>query len=181
MYNSTIIKKKKKCSSCGKVDYIFSRGRCQQCAKVEDTQKRIDAYEDDDDIESFNNLRDDCDTYMSQMVRLRDSDEKGIATCFTCGARAPWRQMQCGHFVPRRDYGTRWHYLNCHTQCKHCNEVLRGNEEVYAEKLEELHPGSVEMLREMAREVVKPSREELKALIAELRYKVKLFELKLKK
>jgi hypothetical protein len=179
--NSTILRKKKKCVSCQTMQYIFSRGRCQQCAKVEDTQKRMEAFEDEEDVESFNNLRDDCDAYHSQYIRLRDADEKGIGTCFTCGTRAPWRQMQCGHFVPRRDYGTRWHPLNTHAQCVHCNEHLKGNLEVYEQKLEAYHPGSVEYLRALAREVVKPTRDELKSLISELRYKVKIAESKLKK
>lgn len=45
-YNSTIINKKKKCKSCGRMDYIFSKGRCKQCSTQEDSKKRIDAHEE---------------------------------------------------------------------------------------------------------------------------------------
>jgi len=36
--NSTIQPKKKICKSCGVSSYIFSRGRCQQCARREDAK-----------------------------------------------------------------------------------------------------------------------------------------------
>jgi ribosomal protein L37E len=40
-FNSTIIQKKKNCKSCGKPSFIFSKGRCRQCATIEDTKARV--------------------------------------------------------------------------------------------------------------------------------------------
>jgi hypothetical protein len=180
-YSSTIIKKKKRCTSCGTLAYIFSKGRCEPCARVANARANQDRhFSQGDDGESFANLRDDLDQVHSLMVRLLGSDEKGIAGCYTCGSRSPWRQMQCGHFVHREDLATRWYTPNTRVQCKHCNEFLDGNTEVYEQKLEAEEKGLPDRLREMAREICKPSREELKALIAETRIKVKMLE-KLKK
>jgi hypothetical protein len=45
-YNSTIISKKKRCVSCGTMQFLFSKGRCKSCATIEDTNKRIAAHEE---------------------------------------------------------------------------------------------------------------------------------------
>jgi hypothetical protein len=179
---STIVRKKKKLA-CGCFDYAFSRNRCEAHAKVENAQRNFERHQAQDGEpadESFTNLRDDLDWIHSRMVRLLGSNEKGIGECFTCGAKAHFSLLQCGHFVPRAALATRWFLLNTRVQCKHCNEFLDGNTEVYEQKLNEEEIGLADRLREMAREICKPSREELKALIAETRIKVKMLE-KLKK
>ncbi len=35
------MQKKKNCKSCGKPSFIFSKGRCKQCATIEDTKARV--------------------------------------------------------------------------------------------------------------------------------------------
>jgi len=66
------------------------------------------------------------DSVFSQYIRLKDSRD-GIATCITCGAVAPWKQMQNGHFYSRGRIPTRWDEDNCHVQDYRCNVALKGN------------------------------------------------------
>jgi hypothetical protein len=179
--NSTILRKKKKCSSCQTLQYIFSRGRCQQCAKVEDTQKRMEAFEDEEDNESLKNLIEDADFLFSRLIRIRYADEKGYVHCYTSGVKLHWTKAQCGHFISRSHLGLRWEETNARPQSEHDNCHLSGNLEVYEQKLEAEHPGIVEFLREQARQVCKPTRGEMRELIASLRFKLKIAESKLKK
>lgn len=67
----------------------------------------------------------------SRFIRLRD---KG--TCFTCGSKKPWKQMQAGHMIPRASGGLSlyFHEKNVHCQCYRCNINLGGNGAVYADK-----------------------------------------------
>jgi len=60
------------------------------------------------------------DTIFSQYIRLRKA-KNGIAECYTCGVRDHWKNLQCGHFMSRKHYSTRWDELNCQVQCYKCN------------------------------------------------------------
>lgn len=35
---------------------------------------------------------------MSEYIRTKDADEFGYNTCYTCGARKHWKELQCGHY-----------------------------------------------------------------------------------
>jgi hypothetical protein len=75
-----------------------------------------------------------ADKYFSVYVRTRGGD--GITnTCFTCDKRLSYDELQCGHFMPRRYFNTRWHTLNCWPQCNDCNVTKGGNLEVYERRL----------------------------------------------
>jgi len=169
--NSTIIRKKKRCTSCHSYDYIFSRGRCKSCATIEDTQKRIKENEEED-TESFQNLVSDLDYVFSQYIRVKYADKDGIVTCFTSGKKYNWKEIQCGHFISRKNLSTRWLEANCRPQSEHDNCLLSGNLEVFEKNLELERTGSVEMLRELSREISKPTISELKSLIIEYRSKL---------
>lgn len=181
MYNSTIIRKKKKCSSCGTMDFIFSRGKCKQCATVESTNRRMEAHEDAEGDQSLQNLIEDADALHSRYIRLKYADANGMVSCYTSGRRLHYTQMQCGHFISRKHLGLRWSDDNTRPQSEYDNCHLSGNLEVFREKLEAEKPGIVEYLEEQARQVAKPTREEMRELIASLRYKLKIVESKLKK
>ena len=172
MANSTIIRKKKRCSSCFGYDYIFSKGRCKSCATIEDTQKRMNQIQDEDESESVQNLISDLDYVFSQYIRVKYANKDGIVKCFTSGKDFDWKQIQCGHFISRRNLSTRWLEANCRPQSEHDNCLLNGNLEVFEKKLEEEKPGSVEYLRELSREINKPTISELKELIIEYRSKL---------
>ena len=60
------------------------------------------------------------DTIFSQYIRLRKS-KRGISECYTCVIKGHWKTLQCGHFMSRKHYSTRWDELNCQVQCYKCN------------------------------------------------------------
>ena len=179
--NSTIITKKKKCVNCGKLDYHFSKKMCKECATVASTQKRILESEESEDTESFQNLMSDLDHVFSRYLRLKYSDSNGIVECYTCGKKHKWEEIQCGHFMGRSNLGTRWMEQNCRPQCEPCNCYKDGNLEVFENKLNEENNSIVEYLRECARQVVKPTKDELKQLLIEYRSKYNYIKAKIKK
>jgi hypothetical protein len=66
------------------------------------------------------------DSVFSTYIRLRDA-VGAKARCVTCGAVRHYKEMQNGHFIPRGSFPVRWDEMNCHVQCKYCNETLSGN------------------------------------------------------
>lgn len=72
------------------------------------------------------------DTVFSQYIRQRTADEFGITVCVTCGVKKHWKEMQCGHYVPRSHMGARFDEENCHVQCCSCNVFKKGNMDEYA-------------------------------------------------
>lgn len=179
-YNSTILVKKKKCISCGKTDYIFSKGRCKQCATIQSTQKRMQEQEDELDAESLQNLIEDADAIFSKYIRLKYADKKGIVQCYTCPTKLPISQIHNGHYVHRQDLATRWLEQNCRPQCSICNSKHNDDREPFKQLLEKERSGITDWLEEQAREVCKPTREDLRGMIADYRHKIKLLELKFK-
>ena len=71
------------------------------------------------------------DAVFSQYIRLRDSNEHGIGRCITCGRFKFWKEADCGHYIKRQHYSTRWDEKNCSLQCKACNAFEQGANEKY--------------------------------------------------
>lgn len=69
---------------------------------------------------------------VSEYVRRRD-----FGVCFTCGAKKHWRQMQAGHFIPKKICGADLYFdeRNIHCQCFRCNINLGGNGAIYAQNM----------------------------------------------
>lgn len=67
----------------------------------------------------------------SLYIRLRDANKDGICTCFTCGLLRHFRQMDCGHGIPRQHNATKFDEKNNHAQCKGCNKFGQGEREKY--------------------------------------------------
>lgn len=178
MRNSTIISKKKKCVTCGRLDYIFSKGNCKSCATIKSTQRRVEKYEAEIEDESLQNLIEDADQILSLYIRHLYADKDGICECYTCGRRLPIMQIQNGHYIHRADMGTRFLVDNCRPQCAPCNSRHNDDPEPYRTKLEQERKGITEHLLELSRQVAKPTRDELKSLIAELRFKYNLVKKK---
>lgn len=106
------------------------------------------------------------DGYFSKFIRQRDADENGIVKCFTCETRNHWKEMDCGHFQKRQHMATRYDEINCQTQCKDCNWLKQGNDEVFARNLErEYGYGTVERLKIKSRNKSKLDRFALTMLI----------------
>ncbi len=80
-------------------------------------------------------LRKDLDKWFSLWVRISNSDEYGMCTCFTCGSRKHWKEIQAGHFMSRRHMATRWHEDNVKPQCVKCNMYSQGEQFKFAQAL----------------------------------------------
>lgn len=90
-----------------------------------------------------------ADKQFSMFIRLRDSDEHGIATCITSGRRAHWRKMDCGHYVSRAKMATRYDERNCNAQSKMANRFQGGHFVEHGIAIDRKHgAGTAEKLRE---------------------------------
>lgn len=114
------------------------------------------------------------DTVFSKYIRLRYAVE-GMVQCVTCGRKDNWKNMDCGHFIPRGRMGTRFDERNCHVQCKDCNQMKSGNMEKYNYYMKVWYGDDV------IAELLKKSREPLKTyeiqeMITHYREKVLTFK-----
>lgn len=175
MRNSTITIKKK-LLSCSHFDYNFSKGRCKQCATVQDFYNRQEK-----EIESDATLSDlikEADAVFSQFVRLSAADKNGIISCYICDSKVHWKESDAAHYIPRSCMRLRYEELNVRVNCKNCNQYLSGNLIEYAKMLELERPGLTEQLYEDRTIVYKHSRQELTDIING--YSSKVIELKKK-
>lgn len=180
-YNSTIGKKLKDCVSCGKPCYWFSKKRCQQCATIETTQARMEKETNKIiDGENLWDLIHDADAIFSHYVRLKYADSRGFVKCYTCDISKHWTLMQNGHFMKRGNLYLRHDERNCRPQDKHCNEDLDGNLPEFSKRLDAECKGLPDILRAEAVIAYKPTREELRQVIAEYTPKVKYLKSLLK-
>lgn len=178
---SQIAIKKKLCKGCNSEQYIWARGKCKKCVAKEQPKKintvRQIASKGGGELQD---LIDDLDAIYSKYLRIKYADSNGIVECYTCGDKSHYTTQDCGHYISRKHLGLRWDINNTKVQCKKCNQILDGNLKIYAEKLESEMPKITEYLHTQSTLVYKPTREELKELIFEFRYKLKLVESKLK-
>lgn len=179
-HNSTIRIKNKTCKRCGLPKPIFSRGRCADCARIEDTMARMEAdAEGAIKEEGLQELVKEADDIFSKWLRLNDANENGFSTCYTCGHIGLWTTMQCGHYIKRGNLFLRFDTRNCRVQCEDCNVFNDGNYPEFTKRLEAEAPGITEYLMEESRLVYKPTREEIRGIIRE--YSLKTNQIKHKK
>lgn len=132
-------------------------------------------------LDSTQELILDLDRVTSRMVRLAAMGKDGKVQCFTCPTKKDFKQIQCGHFIPRANLVFRfdWTY-NLRPQCPNCNVTLRGNLKVFEERLNEERQGITEWMQEKARKVYSPSRDELKQTLFDYQQRLNILETKLK-
>lgn len=179
MRNSTIIPKKRKLD-CGCFDFAFSKNKCKQHATIDSTNKRIQKFELEQESESVQNLVQDLDAIFSLYVRIRDADVNGICKCITCPTKGHYTDFDAGHYIHRADLNTRWHPKNVRGQCRNCNRINDGMASKFAEELEKEEKGLTEYLYELSKQVARPTRDELKQMIIEYRFKLNDVKKKLK-
>jgi hypothetical protein len=98
---------------------------------------------------SVSSLKKEADAVFSVWVRQHVADQWGRATCFTCGVRKPWRDLQAGHYVSRMHSTLRYDERNVHPQCVGCNIFKHGNLDEYALSLQEMY--GQQILKDLAR------------------------------
>ncbi len=111
------------------------------------------------------------DVVFSQYIRLKYSNNQGISECFTCGKRDHWKNLQCGHFMSRKNYSTRWDENNTRVQCVGCNMFKSGEQYVFGLKLGE----------ELAQEMFLKSKQIVKFTTNDLIDKIDHFSSEIKK
>ena len=181
MYNSTIQPKRGECVDCvdGRQKNLIA-GRCQSHYSAYRnliSQQRISKREADKDglsleEKELQDLVNDLDAVFSRWLRLSNTDKEDNCECFTCGKKMSYKVMQCGHYIGRSCYFLRFDTRNTRVQCKTCNEFKNGNISEYTKRLEQEHKGITEILMEESRLVYKPSRDELRQMIAEYSSKI---------
>ena len=111
------------------------------------------------------------DTVFSQYIRLRYAKDE-IAECVTCGKNDHWKKLQCGHFMSRRHYSTRWDENNVGVQCYGCNIKSQGQQFLFAKYL------GLELAEQMvlkSKQTVKFTDADLQDMIQHYKDKLKLF------
>lgn len=105
------------------------------------------------------------DKIFSEYIRRKYADKKGYVSCYTCGQRKHWKEMQCGHFVSRSHLATRFDEDNVRPQDVGCNVFGGGRTAIFASKLDkELGEGTVSRLYRKAQEIIRyfPYEEKIK-------------------
>ena len=94
-------------------------------------------------------LKKESDKITSELVRRTGADFNGYNTCYTCGKKKLWKELQCGHFISRTYGITRWYLPNLRVQCYSCNVMNRGNLQEFAARLESEKQGEVLRLTQL--------------------------------
>ena len=185
-YNSTISVKNKVCScGCGRSGQIFSKGLLKDCwsrlkgkpiNKISDKRRAIEMSDESED-----NIVQDLDFVVSLYIRLRDSNENGFLTCCTCPSEIHYKDADAGHWLSRGNMSVRWDEHNIAGQCRKCNRMEYGEQDKFAEYIENRWNGMTDWLLEQARIPQRFSISELKELLEAYKFKLKLVQSKLKK
>lgn len=103
----------------------------------------------------------------SEFIRQREADDEGYTHCVTCGKRDHWTAMQAGHFLRGKTRRTYLDERNVHVQCVRDNHYLSGNLIEYTLYMQDRYgPQIIDKLKALNKQIWKPKREELEALIA---------------
>jgi hypothetical protein len=114
------------------------------------------------------------DAEFSIYIRTRNL-VNGNAECFTCYKLDDWKKLQCGHFMSRKHYSTRWDEVNCQVQCVGCNVYRYGEQYKFGRRLNAVHgAGTSEALEQLSKEITKFSNWELEEMIEKYKIKNKL-------
>jgi 5-methylcytosine-specific restriction endonuclease McrA len=68
-----------------------------------------------------------ADKLMSLYIRQKYA-HNGMVKCVSCGKLIPWKDSDCGHFVPKsRGAAVRYVEENVHPECQSCNRFDEGH------------------------------------------------------
>jgi len=113
----------------------------------------------------------------SEFIRRRDADSNGICKCITCGLVRHWKEMDCGHGIPRQHKATKYNEMNNHAQCKRCNGFEGGKREVYKVEVDKRYgAGTWDKLEVASRGLAKWSKFEIDTMTTFYKGKLKEFK-----
>lgn len=111
----------------------------------------------------------------SAWVKRRDMIG-GIIICITCGSQVLPGDANSSHFIHGHSKPTFFDERNVHSSCVRCNLYLSGNLVEYAAFMQKKYGWeTIDALRELSHQVVKPTREFYQEII--VRYKAKVKEI----
>ena len=114
---------------------------------------------------SRKNLIKKLDQVFSLYIRLRYATNE-IAECYTCRKVDHYKKLQCGHFMSRKYYATRWDEDNCQVQCYSCNVMRYGEQYKFGLRLaKEKQLDLPEKLLAKTRKITKFSDVDIKEMI----------------
>ncbi len=115
----------------------------------------------------------ELDRVFSLYIRQRDANLDGFVECFTCGRSNHWKKLQCGHFMSRARYSTRWDEENARPQCYGCNCMKQGQQYIFAKNLDKEAPGKADAMHVASLQTVKYMTHELEEMIENYKQKLK--------
>lgn len=123
-------------------------------------------------------LVENLDKVFSIYIRNRFA-KNGNATCITCGTIKEVKQLQCGHFMSRKHYSTRWNETNCQVQCYTCNVMQYGQQYRFGLYLNATYgENTAEDLHILSKQTVKFSDIDLEIMIEDYKNKLKDLDIK---
>lgn len=113
----------------------------------------------------------DLDIEFSKFIRYSKS-YNGKCKCVTCGVVKDIKEMQCGHFISRKYYSTRWDEVNCNPQCYSCNVMQNGKQYEHSLYIDSKYgEGTALMLLKLSKTIRKYTNDDLMNLIQKYREK----------
>lgn len=119
-----------------------------------------------------------ADVAMSLYIRQKYAVD-GYVTCVSCGISIPWKDADCGHFIPKsRGASVRYIEENAHPECHGCNRFNEGHLIGYTQYMINMYGSEmIEHLKAESRKTLSPTEKRKIALEALEYYKQKLLEL----
>jgi 5-methylcytosine-specific restriction endonuclease McrA len=105
----------------------------------------------------------------SEYIRRKFSDENGYCSCVTCGKTKHYKEMQAGHFIPKKK-GNAVYFVeeNIAPQCYQCNINLGGYGAMYNKyMLETYGQEKIDELLKLAQTTIKFTVSDLKEIETE--------------
>ena len=130
-------------------------------------------------MKTVSKLKKKLDKLFSEYIRRRDSDDRGMCKCISCGKEAPafGGTMHAGHLFSRRYLAIRFDPKNVNSQCSYCNTFLNGNQIKAARGVNnKWGEGTVENLESRMHTVVKLSRVDYLEAIENIKRKLGEFD-----
>lgn len=106
----------------------------------------------------------------SELVRREHADHVGYASCVTCGTTKHYKELQAGHFIPKKKGNSIYfERSNIHPQCYQCNINLGSNGPEYFRYMQKRYgDDEIERLRELAKTQVKFTVSDYEEMIEEV-------------
>ena len=94
---------------------------------------------------------DRADEWFSRYVRLYYANNQLQVRCCTSGRWYHIKDIDCGHFMSRNNYNTRWEFKNALPQGKQDNRFRSGRQFEMGKVIDQIHgPGTAEKMEQMA-------------------------------